>query len=206
MKALMQKAFERDPSIPDQTFQYQFKKLIVDPLLELGGTVSPKLVVVDGFDQYDDERWVEDLVILLDDACRDHRFPLRFCLTSRVDIPILASPEASTKRRGAYSLALEKFDVHGDIRIFFESEFKKIHRSDRIGSMRDVPEPWLSHDDVDRLVSKSYNLFMLASIIVKFVDDGSSLPHLKLQAVLASLDDWHSMTSACLYKVHDLLP
>jgi hypothetical protein len=202
----MQKAFERDPSIPDQTYQYQFKKLIVDPLLELGEMVSPKIVVVDGLDQYDGERWMEDLVILLNEACRDDRLPLRFCLTSRVDAPILASPEASTKRRRTHSLALETFDARGDIRIFFESEFKKIYRRNRMGSMRDIPEPWPSRSDIDRLVARSSSLFMLAAIIVKFVDDESSPPHLKLQTVLSSLDDHHIGTCTYHYKVRDLLP
>lgn len=201
----MHKAFEHDPTIPEQTRRFQFKKLIIDPLLELGETVSPKVIVVDGLDQYDGERWVEDLLILLTDACRYDRLPIRFCLTSRVDVPVLTSPEAFTKRRRTYFLVLETFDARGDIRIFFESEFKKIHRRNRMGNMRDLPEPWPSHSDVDRLVAKSSGLFILASMIVRFVDDESSFPYLKLQAVLTSLDGGQpGATSVSSHEVRNL--
>ena len=74
-----------------------------------------------------------------------------------------------------------------------------------MGSMRDIPEPWPSRSDIDRLVARSSSLFMLAAIIVKFVDDGSSFPCLKLQAVLASLDGGQpSVSSASTCEVRDL--
>lgn len=203
MKVLMQRAFELDRSIPDRSHQYQFKKLIIDPLLELGEAVSRKIVVVDGFNQYDGGRWVEDFIILLTDACQDGRLPLRFCLTSRTDVPILMLPEAATK--GIYSLVLEGFDAHCDIHIFFETKFQEIHRRNRVGGMKNVPDQWPSPSDVDRLAVKSSGLFTFASIIVKFVDGGRNDPYLNLQAVMTSLGDRRTMTSACHFKVLGLL-
>lgn len=205
-KAWMQKAFEHDPSIPDQSRQYQFTKLIIDPLLELGQALSHKIVVIDGLDQRDGEYWVEELIALITETCRDERLHLRFCLTSRIDVPILTLPEASMKPSRIYPLALEDFDACSDIHIFFEAEFKDIHKRNG-GGMQNGPELWPSHLDVDRLVRKSSGLFMFASMIVKFVDDGSNEPHSKLQAVLTSLNDRHDATSdTCTSEVRDLLP
>lgn len=200
-KALMRRAFEHDPSIQDQSRKYQFKKLIVDPLLELSGKMaSRKIVVINGLNQYDGEHWVEELIILLTNACRDDRLPLRFLLTSRFNICSMDLPEASTNR--IYSLALEQFDAHVDIRKFFQAEFKKMHRRNYMGSMRDVAEQWPSHADLGRLVIKSSGLFALASIIVAFID-GINHPS-KLQIVLASLDGQSGTTGGDPDEVQNL--
>lgn len=49
--------------------------------------------------------------------------------------------------------------------------------------MRDIPEPWPSQPDLEKLVAKSEGLFIWASTLVKFVE-GSSLPHITLQSAL----------------------
>lgn len=203
-KTLMERAFERDPAIHGQTRQSQFKKLIVNPLLELGkvGEAVPrKIVIIDGLDQY--EPWVEDLIVLLTDACQDDRFPLRFCITSRVDVAILVSSEAMER---IYSMALEGFDARDDIRMFFEAKFNKIYRRHRGRGMRAVTKPWLSHSDINRLVTTSSSSFAVASIVVQFVDQPDiNDPYPKLQAILASLGDNQPAATFTGPHVRDLL-
>lgn len=115
-KQFMIEASDRDSSIPENDSQYQLLKLVVEPLLELGSADSPKVVVIDGLDQYDGETWVESLVTLLDDICQNDRLPLRFCLTNRADSRIRSVLETAMKRyqRKVYSLTLEDFEVHDD--------------------------------------------------------------------------------------------
>lgn len=203
-KALMQKAFEREPSIANQSPKYQFRKLVIDPLLELAEAPSRRfLVVVDGLDQCDKRR-VEELIVLLADACQNNRLHLRFCLTSRIDVPTGTLPEDFVSRSRIFFLALETFDARDDIRIFFKAAFKEIHGKNRTCDMQNVPEPWPSHSDVDQLVGKSSGLFIFACMIMKFVDDdGSNKARTRLQAVLTSLDDHRDATSTCSHNVRD---
>lgn len=181
-KPLMQSAIQLDPSIPDQTHQYQLKKLVIDPLLTLRELIPPKVIVVDALDQCDGEDCVKDLITLLADGCRDNRLPLRFCLTGQAEDWIQALFEDSPVGRMTYFLALEEFDAHDDIRTFFQVQLRSWR------SMRNGPRPWPSSLDLDRLVAKSSGLFIIASTIVKFVNDGSDLPHQRLQTALEMND------------------
>lgn len=110
-KALMEKAFEHDPSIPDQSCAHQFKKLVVEPLLALGEAVSRKIVVVDGLDQYKREHWVDDLIFLLIYACRHVRLPLRFYLSSRMKVPTLNTDAIKRSQCRPYSLTFRDIDI-----------------------------------------------------------------------------------------------
>lgn len=182
IKDSMEGALHLDPSIPDQTCQHQFKKLIINPLLTLRDPVSPKVIVLDALDECDGEGLIEGLIMLLAEAYKKDRLPLRFFLTSRTDVYIRELHESSEVRSRIFFMALEEFDARDDIRAFFETRFSTIYSRNYWG-MRDVPA-LPSRSDLDRLVAKSSGLFILASTIVKFVNDGSDLPHLRLQTAL----------------------
>jgi hypothetical protein len=208
-KILMQSALQLDPSISDQTRQHQFKKLIVDPFLTLKGLISPKVIIVDALDQCDEEGHVEELLTLLTDACQNDWFPLRFCLTSRAEDYIESLFEDYKIRCKVYSLALEEFDARDDIRTFFKVRLSMIYtRNWR--RMPDVPIPWPSRSDLDQLVVKSSGIFIFASTIFKFINDGNDLPHRKLQTALKInivLDgDNCIVTAASRQEVRDPVP
>lgn len=179
-KPLMESALYLDPSIPDQTYLHQFKKLVVDPLLALRALASPKVVVIDALDECDSESSIEELLVLLANASQNDRLPLRFFLTSRADRVFF---EESAIRSGTYYLDLEEFDARDDIRTFFEARLSMIYAKNHLG-MRDVPLPWPTRSDLDQLVARSSGSFSLATTIVKLINDGSDLPHRRLRTVL----------------------
>jgi NACHT domain len=183
-RASMENALYFDPSIPDQAYPHQFKKLIMEPLLTLKEPISHKVIVIDALDECDREGQVEELLAMLADACQDIRLPIRFFLTSRADNnQIQGFYDDSDIRSWTYYLDLEEFNARDDIRIFFESRFSMIYaRNHR--AMHDVPVPWPSQSDLNYLLAKSSGLFSIASAIVKLVSDGSDLPHRKLRAAL----------------------
>lgn len=191
MKDLMERVLELDPSIPEQTRLDQFRKLIVNPLLTLKKSISPRLIIVDALDQCN-ENQVKELFFLFVDGCQNKGLPLLFCLTSQTDVPDVRSqalylPSATQwKPQETYSLVLEDFDSHGDIHIYFEEQFATI-----LHDISDVSKPWPSHVDLDQLVASCSGLFISAAVIVQFINGGGDPPPLKLQGVLSCLDCHH---------------
>ena len=66
--------------------------------------------------------------------------------------------------------------------------FRDIYARNRHISMRGVPLPWPSYEDISSLVNNTAGVFNFASTVVAFIDDGSELPHLQLQSVLKHHD------------------
>jgi hypothetical protein len=113
------------------------------------------------------------------------RLPLRFFVTSRVEEHIRKKFELSVAQPVIYMLTLNHFRADADIRLFFQSCFSTIYQENR-RLMGYVPQPWPSNRVLNQLVEKSSGSFIFALTLVDFVNDGSDLPHHKLQTALGS--------------------
>jgi len=80
---------------------------------------------------------------------------------------------------------LQNFNADADIHTFYRSRFSTIYEENR-RVMRNIPLPWPSELDLETLVWRSAGSFIFAFTLVNFVNDGSDLPHRKLQAGLES--------------------
>ena len=143
------------------------------------------VIAIDALDECDDRQMMGDFIDIVIRAFRDRRLPLRFFFTSRVEEHIQNKFEAAPAFAATYSLALQNFDADSDIRTFFQSHFSTIYE-EKHRFMRYITLPWPSPSVFDDLVLRSAGSFIFAFTLVNFVNDGTDLPHRKLEAALQS--------------------
>ena len=184
-KPMIQSALQNDPSIPSQSIENQFEKLIIAPVMALDERIRRMVIVVDALDECRDTKSIGKFIDILARVLSDRQFPIRFLLTSRGEDHIRQEFRIGAAHVATYFLDLENFDAHIDIRSFLEYRFSSIYaRNPRV--MHGVPRPWPSVAEVTALVEKSSGLFIFASTLVDFVTDGKGTPQQKLTDVLMS--------------------
>ena len=188
-KPLIKKVLLSDPTIDQKPLNYQFKELMIKPMLAVTNTflVSLKarqrfVIVVDALDECDDKDLTAQFIDMIINACQGiGRFPFRIFFTSRVEEHIRDKFESPHAKKAICCLDLLDFDAHIDICTFFQARFIHIHTTNRF--MRGVPEPWPSDKDLDVLVEKANGSFIFASTLIKFFEDDEFPPTI-LQRVL----------------------
>jgi hypothetical protein len=216
-KPHIQLAIQSEPSISRRSLKHQFKKLLIDPIQltarnrNLTAIVrqKPIVIIIDALDECDDKELMAEFIEVVTDAYRHHPPPpFHVFFTSRAEEHLrkkLVTPGAHTV---IYPLALSDFDAHDDIRTFLLSRFRAIYVGNR-QAMRNVPVrlPWPSSADLEALVDKASGSFLFASTLIKFIDDGSDLPHRKLSMALkahAGLDPLYSQVLLDAPRGHDV--
>ncbi|KAH0834944.1 hypothetical protein J3R83DRAFT_10638 [Lanmaoa asiatica] len=180
----------------------QMEKLLLEPLSTTTETPDgPLLIVVDALDECDDESLVSELVALL--ALLPHRasLPLRLLITSRSE-PWLQSrfhqPDISAL---TLPLDIHAFSAEADIRSFLRHALDDTY-DNHLQVMKDVPRPWPSSDELERIVNKAGGLFIFAFTVVKFVGEKTHNPILRLQAII---EDTASVSVGSAYADLDSL-
>jgi hypothetical protein len=184
-EAHIRNVLQSDLFIGHRSLAYQFQKLMIDSAPNLA---LPFIIVIDALDECNDKESITHIIqVLLTHAYRGHHVPFRFLLTSRVEEHIRSELEVSVGQPHptTYSLALQNFPAGADIRTFFRSRFSDIYRQ-KCRLMPDVRPPWPSKEVLEQLVRNSSGSFIFASTLVDFVNDGTDLPHLKLQMALGT--------------------
>jgi hypothetical protein len=143
------------------------------------------VIIIDALDECDDKEMIADFIGIITRAIRNHQLPLRFIFTSRVEEHIQNKFSTSPALDATYCLALQDFNANDDIHTFFRSRFFTIYQ-EKQRLMRNITLPWPSEWVLDELVRKSSGSFIFAFTLVNFVNDGSDLPHRKLEAALKS--------------------
>ncbi|KIM82206.1 hypothetical protein PILCRDRAFT_820586, partial [Piloderma croceum F 1598] len=146
-----------------------------------------QVIVVDALDECDDREEITEFIDIVACAFQESqmRLPLRFFFTSRVEEHIRSKFAASPALDVTYCLNLQGFNADNDIRTFLQSRFASIYQQKR-RQIGNISLPWPSPQDLDQLVTKSMGSFIFAFTLVNFVNDGSDLPHRKLQTALQS--------------------
>ena len=192
----LQELLQRDPSIPHQSLENQFRKLIVEPILTLREPIRRMVIVCDALDECDDKDEVADFIEII---TRTSQLPFLFLFTSRVEEHIQKKFETLAAQSAIHLLRLEDFNANADIRTFIRSRFSTI-REENHRVMRHIPQPWPSSHDLEEIVGKASGSFIFADTFINFVNDGSDLPHRKLRIALqthAGLDPlYHQVLSA----------
>ncbi|KIM71981.1 hypothetical protein PILCRDRAFT_830040, partial [Piloderma croceum F 1598] len=167
--------------------RHQFQKLVIKPILAVTNTnttTTPMIIFIDALDECDDKDLMVEFIEIVADAYQgDHQLPLRIFFTSRVEEHLRKKLEAPAARSVIYHLALQDFDAANDIRKFFRHRFATIYEENR-RLMRNVPQPWPSHTDLQALVEKASGSFIFAFTLINFIDDGQ--PHRKLPVALSA--------------------
>jgi NACHT domain len=180
-------ALQRDRHILHRSRKRQFQQLIVEPIRLAISSVRPRVIITDALDECDDRQEIAEFIDIVACAFQESQkpLPLRFFFTSRVEEHIRSKFAASPALDITYCLNLQEFHAGNDICTFLRSRFASIYQQ-KHRQIGNISLPWPSQQDLDELVTKSMGSFIFAFTLVNFVDDGSDLPHRKLQTALQS--------------------
>ena len=121
----IERVLQRDQYIIQRSLERQFQQLIVDPIRSAVMPPLPMVIIVDALDECDDKGMIADFIEIVAHAIANHRLPLCFLFTSRVEEHIRKQFSVSPALSMTHCLALENFNAAGDIRTFFRSRFSK---------------------------------------------------------------------------------
>ena len=183
LKSPIEIVLRSDPTIPYQSLDRQFRKLIINPVIAHNTPIRRMVIVIDALDECDDKDEIAEFIEILIDASRECRLPFLFFITARAENHIVAKFSPPESVSVTYSLGLHDFDAHADVRSFLLFRFSKF-LSETPRLMRGVQRPWPSEEDMNCLVEKSSGIFIFASTLVDFVTDQRAAPRRRLQMVL----------------------
>ncbi|KAG2753419.1 hypothetical protein P692DRAFT_201260034, partial [Suillus brevipes Sb2] len=191
-EAILEKPAVLDSS---KSLRDQMKALFLRPLRRLClqsrlCECPPPVFVVDALDECKPET-VADLISLLDQALRDPDLPvIHILLTSRseehirkaiqkeemrtlvCEIPVNTSGEGVSA-----TISLDGEDVDNDIYLFLQYSFTELR-----GRHPDFPQP--TGDELTQLANRAGRRFIVASTMMKFIDDGYNDPRDRLELML----------------------
>ncbi|OAX37252.1 hypothetical protein K503DRAFT_245591 [Rhizopogon vinicolor AM-OR11-026] len=196
---------------PDKSLEDQTEALFLQPLrsLQLRLRGSPPLVfAIDALDECTSVAETTDLISLLGQALLEPGLPVtHILLTSRTEaqirnafhkeemrslvceIPVKISGEGV-----ATIISLDGADVDNDICIFLEHSFKELR-----SRYPNFPQP--KEGELVRLASRAGRRFIVASTMMKFIDDGYNDPRDRLQLMLELTSKLLPGTE--MYKLYD---
>jgi len=182
-RPFIQRALQKDPTIPSQSMQDQLRELVTEPLGHISLGMNPFVVVVDALDECDDRESIRQFINLLAGTCGD--LPLRFLLASRAEDHIRQAFTSDAAQSTTYLLELERWEAGSDITLFLRSKFDGI-RGQNPRLFQDTHGEWPPSQQLIALAEKSEGLFVFAATVVYFVTDGKGSPQEKLRQVLDS--------------------
>jgi len=183
-KDSIQHVLQDDPTIPQQSIEDQFQKLVVLPLQQLDETKF-FVVVMDALDECNNHESICDFITILAQTYSQGQLRLKFLLASRAEDHLRKIFASEMVHARTNSLELEHFDVQDDITTFLKSQFMKIRRqNDRI--FQGLDGNWPSDVQLTALSEKSEGLFIFAATVVSYIMDGKGSPQEKLDQVLES--------------------
>jgi hypothetical protein len=186
-KRYIQRAVRSEPHITRQSLQYQFQKLMIDPIIASRRFVlmaRRPVIVIDGLDECDDKESMAGFIEVIIRESQRPGFPFRIFITSRVEEHIRQNLDMSEARLVVLRKSLQDFDSRCDIRLFFKSRFATIYEQNH----RILQAPWPSESDLDTLARKSEGSFIFAATLMDFVEKGIGHPGEKLQRALEAAD------------------
>ncbi|OAX34445.1 hypothetical protein K503DRAFT_724456, partial [Rhizopogon vinicolor AM-OR11-026] len=206
-------AIHENPALldSDKSLRDQMEALFLRPLRALQFRLRdypPPVFVIDALDECTSEDEVALLISLLGQALREAELPVfHMLLTSRSEahirkamqkeemLPVVCEIPVKISGEGVASIiSLDGADVDNDICIFLEHSFKELQ-----SRHTDFPQP--SKDELARLASRAGRRFIVASTMMKFIDDGDNDPRDRLRLMLELTSELLPGTE--VYKFYD---
>ncbi|KAJ7700443.1 hypothetical protein B0H17DRAFT_1005562 [Mycena rosella] len=180
LKGPISQAVESDPSLVSSTPRIQFQQLVLGPC-RARTDQAPAIIIIDGLDECDGRQMQQEILRIL--SSHQHHNSVRILVASR--------PEAHISEITSNAAAYQAFNVEQsfkDVRRYLVDEFARIRQA-HARTMRNVPTPWPSHEELETLVDKSSGHFIYASTVIKFVDDPNFRPTKRLGIIVGNLTD-----------------
>ncbi|KAG2121934.1 hypothetical protein DEU56DRAFT_703616, partial [Suillus clintonianus] len=209
------KAIIESPAVlePSSSVRDQMEALFLRPLRKLRQrqqNCPPLSFVIDALDECISEAELAELISLLGQALRDSDLPkLHILLTSRSEAhireamgeegvhPLVCEIPLKTSGDGVPdTISLDGADVDNDIYVFLDHSFKNLR-----GRRPDFPQP--TRDQLVQLATRAGRRFIIASTMMKFIDDGDTDPRDRLHTMLHMTSE---LTSGMdVYQLYDLI-
>ncbi|KAG2137517.1 hypothetical protein DEU56DRAFT_901431 [Suillus clintonianus] len=190
------KAIIEKPAVleSNSSVREQMEVLFLRPLRKLCQRQQgcpPLSFVIDALDECTSKAELVELITLLGQALREPDLPkLHILLTSRLEAHVRRAMEdeevhqlvceipVKTSGDGVPDIiSLDGADVDNDIYVFFNHSFASLR-----DHHRDFPQP--TRDQLVKLATRAGRRFIVASTMMKFIDDGHNDPRGRLQIML----------------------
>jgi hypothetical protein len=194
---------------PRKPLRKQMEALFLPPLRRLQTRLRgcpPLVFVVDALDECTSEDEIAELISVLGEALRDPDLPVtHFLLTSRSEshirkaireeevLPLVREIPVETSGKGVL-ISLDGADVDDDIYTFLKHSF-----ADKQSRCSNFPQP--TKDQLTRLASRAGRRFIVASTMMKFIDDGYNDPSERLKLLLELTNELLPGTE--VFKLYD---
>ncbi|KXN85827.1 Catalase [Leucoagaricus sp. SymC.cos] len=185
-----------DPAIFTTDLQMQFRKLIIEPFVQLSSQnvqlfndgQGPYVVVIDGLDEANSDEAQRELMELIKTATKKPGSPLIWLVCSRPEPHIayvVTQPDFATTC-GKEELVIN--ESKEDVELFLHSRFREIrHRYNLVISVP-AGDAWPSENDFNTIVKEVNGYFVLGSTVVRIVEDPNvGDPEAQLASVLRML-------------------
>ena len=196
----IEQAIRSDPHIFSRAIDIQMDRLVVDPLSEssdsrmksltLEGPEStqpkfkghlPHVFIIDGLNECGKSEEQRDIIRLFAATVKKD-LGWKILITSRTDPAIRSSLDRFIPSGLSTYTTLSNSDK--DIRWFLEDTFTE--RKGRHFRSYSIPADWPSSADIDKLVSRSFGLFVYAATVINYVFSSNlDNPVDRLQAILS---------------------
>ncbi|KAF8650363.1 hypothetical protein AX16_005276 [Volvariella volvacea WC 439] len=177
---------ERDRTVLQESLVMQWKKLIVDPLMQ-APDVPPAVIIIDGLDEC---QGVENQAAILNLVSEHtpHNFPTSL-ISSRPEPDIANHFRAEPlQSRCLPFIDLATLKDHEEMRFFIRSTFSKIHTQYSDILSDDDDESWPSDKQIDEIVFRADGQFLYPITLFRYIS-GSGIekqvdPFQRLEACL----------------------
>ncbi|KAF2258043.1 vegetative incompatibility protein HET-E-1 [Lojkania enalia] len=179
----IKKAIHTDPAISEKGLKDQFKKLILQPFLDVAHLpASVLLIVVDALDECECEgdRDIRLVLELLSQMRGLTSVSLRVFVTSRLELPIRLGfkqmPNGTYEDLILHEVA--KQTIQHDIRVYFKRELARVQQE------RSLSKDWPGTDQIEALVKQAVPLFIFATTACRYISDRRDNPQKRLEIIL----------------------
>jgi hypothetical protein len=178
-----------------------FRSVLDQGVLAETLTNGPFLIVIDGLDECEDKRGVEEFINHILNFFKEHpTIPLRIFIASRVEQHIRVCLETD----GVVLGNLDSHSANYDIEMFLEASFETVVKKDRVvKAYVRTRGSWPTESDKRKLVKHINGSFVLASTLFKYIvqpptkeDPATPMERLPLTLGMNGLDGLYSQTLA----------
>jgi WD40 repeat protein len=170
----------KSPDISRDSLAVQFEDLIIRPLLL--ANIHDITIIIDALDECEDKESVSTILSVM--ARHAHKISFaKFFITGRPEPRIQSGFRLRSLRPHTEVFLLHEVDqvsVDQDIELYLRSHLSQI-AEERISW--DLTYPWPSDEDITAAIAKCGGLFIVASVIVKFVKSHHHIPRERLKII-----------------------
>ena len=162
---VIREAIHKHPNIAKRAKHDQWKHLIQEPLSQMKNYSAHGIIlifVIDALDECEDDRDVQLILKIFSEAESFDHIQFRVFMTGR---PSISVHDAFLEKayQNLILHKIERYIVQDDLRIFFESELRRIQKKRRLND--DFP----GRSDIETLVQRAGELFIYATTICLFI-------------------------------------